>query len=192
MSNIDNAIVGRAAGVRALAALSPGTVLADQVLFLFSFLARATTGLVSRAYAAEGSRGARRELRRPLALAFAIGCGVLAPMYALGTHRLLEALRVAPDLRPDAAAYATIRGLAAPLALCQSVALSALLAARDAVTPLKVVLGAAALNLAGDWALCIWPLRLGAARWSSHKALPSDWQLTSATRAIAASLMFGS
>ena len=31
MSNIDNAIVGRAAGVSALAALSPGTVLADQV-----------------------------------------------------------------------------------------------------------------------------------------------------------------
>ena len=67
MSNIDNAVVGRAAGVGALAALSPGTVLADQVLYLFSFLGRATTGLVARAYAAEGTDGARRELRRPLA-----------------------------------------------------------------------------------------------------------------------------
>lgn len=161
MSNIDNAIVGRAAGVGALAALSPGTVLSDQVLFLFSFLGRATTGLVARAYAVEGAAGAKRELRRPLALAFAIGAGVLAPLYLFGTHAALDALRVDPSLRADAAAYATIRGVAAPLALCQSVALSALLAARDAVTPLKVVLGAALLNFVGDWVLCVWPLRLG-------------------------------
>ena len=83
LSNIDNAIVGRAAGVQALAALSPGTVLSDQVLYLFSFLGRATTGLVARAYAAEGAAGAKRELRRPLALAFAVGACVLVPGYVL-------------------------------------------------------------------------------------------------------------
>ncbi|KAJ8606031.1 hypothetical protein CTAYLR_010785 [Chrysophaeum taylorii] len=161
MSNIDNAIVGRAAGVEALAALSPGTVLSDQVLFLFSFLGRATTGLVSRANAKSGISGARDELRRPLAFAFAIGVGLLVPMYVLATPAVLGALRVAPELKPPAAAYARIRGVAAPLALCQSVALSALLALRDAATPLRVVLGAAALNLVGDLALCCWPLQLG-------------------------------
>lgn len=163
MSNIDNAIIGRAAGVQSLAALSPGTVLSDQILYLFSFLGRATTGLVSRAHAKEGIEGARRELRRPLAFSFALGSCFLLPMYVFGTPFLLNALGTASSLRPEAAAYARIRGLAAPLALCQSVALSALLAVRDAATPLKVVLTAAALNLVGDVFLCCWPLRLGVA-----------------------------
>lgn len=161
LSNIDNAIVGRVAGVKALASLSPGTVLSDQVLFLFSFLGRATTGLVARANAAEGIDGARRELRRPLAAALAIGLAGLVPMYLLATPALLRALHVDPELQPAAAAYARIRGAAAPLALCQSVALSALLALRDATTPLRVVIVTAGLNLAGDLALCVWPWRFG-------------------------------
>lgn len=161
LSNIDNAIVGRAVGVSALAALSPGTVLSDQVLYLFSFLGRATTGLVSRANAKEGIDGARRELRRPLAAAFAIGTGLLVPAYLFATPMVLEALRVDPELRPAAAAYAQIRGLAAPLALGQSVALSALLALRDAATPLRVVLVASAVNFVGDLLLCCWPFHLG-------------------------------
>jgi len=43
----------------------------------------------------------------------------------------------------------------------QSVALSGLLACRDSLTPLKVVLVAAGLNFAGDWLLCAWPYRTG-------------------------------
>ncbi|KAJ1448691.1 hypothetical protein M885DRAFT_538263 [Pelagophyceae sp. CCMP2097] len=163
MSNIDNAVVGRVAGVSALAALSPGTVLADQILFLFSFLGRATTGLVSRAYAEEGVEGARRVLRRPLALSFAIGAGVLVPLYVFCTPAALRWLGVDASLRPDATAYAVIRGLAAPLALCQSVALSGLLAMRDAGTPLKVVAASSLLNLVGDLLLCVWPWRFGPA-----------------------------
>ena len=51
LSNIDNAFVGRTVGTAGLAALSPATLCTDQMLYLFSFLGRATTGIVSRAYA---------------------------------------------------------------------------------------------------------------------------------------------
>lgn len=53
MSNIDNGFVGRTAGTAALAAMSPATLCSDQLLYLFSFLGRATTGIVSRAYSAQ-------------------------------------------------------------------------------------------------------------------------------------------
>jgi Na+-driven multidrug efflux pump len=75
----------------------------------------------------------------------------------------LRWLGVDVSLRRDATAYAVIRGLAAPLALCQSVALSGLLAMRDAATPLKVVAAASLLNLVGDLLLCVWPWRFGPA-----------------------------
>merc|ERR1719277_1571493 len=48
LSNIDNAFVGRLSGRTALAALSPGTTVADNILYLLVFLPRATVGLVSR------------------------------------------------------------------------------------------------------------------------------------------------
>jgi hypothetical protein len=51
LSNIDNAFVGRTVGTAGLAALSPATICTDQMLYMFAFLGRATTGMVSRAYA---------------------------------------------------------------------------------------------------------------------------------------------
>lgn len=50
LSNIDNAFVGQTVGTSGLAALSPATLCTDQMLYLFSFLGRATTSLVARAY----------------------------------------------------------------------------------------------------------------------------------------------
>ena len=55
LSNIDNAFVGQTVGTKGLAALSPATICTDQMLYLFSFLSRATTGLVSRAYGSTSS-----------------------------------------------------------------------------------------------------------------------------------------
>jgi hypothetical protein len=55
LSNIDNAFVGRTVGTTGLAALSPATICTDQILFMFSFLGRATTGIVSRAYSSNTS-----------------------------------------------------------------------------------------------------------------------------------------
>jgi Na+-driven multidrug efflux pump len=50
LSNMDNAFVGQTIGTTGLAALSPATICIDQMLYLFNFLSRATTGLVARAY----------------------------------------------------------------------------------------------------------------------------------------------
>jgi hypothetical protein len=50
LSNMDNAFVGQTIGTTGLAALSPATICIDQMLYLFNFLGRATTGLVARAY----------------------------------------------------------------------------------------------------------------------------------------------
>lgn len=54
LSNIDNAFVGRTVGTQGLAALSPATICTDQMLYLFSFLGRATTGMVARAHTWNG------------------------------------------------------------------------------------------------------------------------------------------
>jgi hypothetical protein len=61
LSNMDNAFVGKTVGVAGLAALSPATLCIDQMLYLFSFLSRATTGLVARAYGTDGNTTAARD-----------------------------------------------------------------------------------------------------------------------------------
>eukprot|EP00586_Coscinodiscus_wailesii_P018243 CAMPEP_0172491796 /NCGR_PEP_ID=MMETSP1066-20121228/22681_1 /TAXON_ID=671091 /ORGANISM="Coscinodiscus wailesii, Strain CCMP2513" /LENGTH=164 /DNA_ID=CAMNT_0013261023 /DNA_START=334 /DNA_END=824 /DNA_ORIENTATION=+ len=123
LSNIDNAFVGRTtSGASGLAALSPATVGTDQMLYLFSFLSRATTGLVSRAYNGDEKNvdAAREAASAPLTLALL--CGTLLTLfYAVGTPALLSALRVDEALRPAAGRYIYWRGAVAPLALAQSV-----------------------------------------------------------------------
>jgi len=159
MSNIDNSFVGQIGGTQALAAMNPGTILSDYILYLFIFLPRATIGLVARAQM-KGREGARQELGRALSAALVFGVAITGVML-VATPSILRLLGVAPALQPAAASYARIRGLVAWATLMQSVALSGLLATRDSITPLKVVLSAAALNFLGDWLLCKWPLRLG-------------------------------
>ena len=67
LSNIDNAFVGRTVGTTGLAALSPATICTDQMIYLFSFLGRATTGIVARVYF--GSRQGDTEGAREAAAA---------------------------------------------------------------------------------------------------------------------------
>lgn len=63
LSNIDNAFVGRTVGTAGLAALSPATICTDQMLYMFSFIGRATTGIVSRAYSSSKSNTETEEGR---------------------------------------------------------------------------------------------------------------------------------
>jgi Na+-driven multidrug efflux pump len=155
------AFVGRTAGVAGLAALSPATICTDQMLYLFSFLSRATTGLVSRAFGVKGDKQAAREsASAPLTVAIVSGV-LLSALYAIYTPTLLSALNVDSSIVPMAASYIYIRGAVASAALAQAVALSVLLATKDALTPLKCVALAAGLNVIGDFAFCVWPLRWG-------------------------------
>jgi Na+-driven multidrug efflux pump len=165
LSNIDNAFVGKTVGTQGLAALSPATLCTDQMLYLFSFLSRATTGLVSRSFGAKSNAQEKEEAAAtagsaPLSVALLSG-GLLSLFYAFGTPTLLSRLNVTPALRGPAASYIYWRGAIAWAALAQSVSLSIIMATRDAVTPLKIVGLAALVNIVGDFLLCVWPLRLG-------------------------------
>jgi len=59
--------------------------------------------------------------------------------------------------------YARIKGMVSWATITSSVCLSALLATRDPVTPLKVIISAQLVNFLGDFLLCCWPLRTGVA-----------------------------
>ena len=167
LSNIDNAFVGKTVGTAGLAALSPATICTDQMLYLFSFLSRATTGIVSRAYSSkdtleENLEAAREAASTPLTIAMFSGI-LLSIFYALFTPKLLAGLRVDPVLRPASASYVYFRGSIAWAALVQSVCLSVLLATRDAITPLKIISLAAVLNVFGDAFFCVYPFKWGCA-----------------------------
>jgi len=165
MSNIDNAFVGRVSGTLALAALGPGTVLANNLLFLFgSILNSATTGLVARAWSGgadpDAVTRARVQLGRTMSITWVIG-SALTLFYVISSPWVLRAIGTPSGVLHQAALYARIRGLAAWAALAQGVCLSALLATRDAATPLRIVLLAQMMNFVGDWLLCFWPLQSG-------------------------------
>lgn len=167
LSNIDNAFVGRTVGASGLAALSPATLCIDQALYLFSFLSRAATALAARGYG-DPSNESEEERRRKMrdaaspALSVAVSCGaLLSALYASSAPALLGAMRVDPALRASAASYVRWRGAASWAAMAQSVLLTIFMVAKDAVTPLKIIAGAALLNVAGDALFCAWPLRAG-------------------------------
>lgn len=165
LSNIDNAFVGKTVGTKGLAALSPATICTDQMIYLFSFLSRATTGLVSRARGLETDpdekdAAAARASSAPLTVALMTGV-LLSIFYAFCTPNMLSVLNVTPALRGPAASYIYWRGAIAWAALAQSVSLSILLASRDSITPLKIVALAAGVNVIGDYLLCVFPLRWG-------------------------------
>jgi len=167
LSNIDNAFVGRTVGAAGLAALSPATLCIDQILYLFSFLSRAATALAARGYnnasntSEEEARQRMRDAASP-ALTVAVFCGaVLSIFYAFSAPAILKALKVDPMLHKSAASYIHWRGTASWAAMAQSILLTLFMVAKDAVTPLKIIAGAAVLNVAGDALLCAWPLRTG-------------------------------
>jgi Na+-driven multidrug efflux pump len=165
LSNIDNSFVGKTMGTQGLAALSPGTLCSDQMLYLFSFLSRATTGLVSRAYGGKTDMKDKKEAAAaagsaPLTVALISGFA-LSIFYAFYTPRMLSLLNVTPSLRGPAASYIYWRGAIAWAALAQSVSLSVLMATRDVITPLKIIGLAAIVNVVGDFLLCVYPFRWG-------------------------------
>jgi Na+-driven multidrug efflux pump len=168
LSNIDNAFVGKTTGTAGLAALSPATICTDQILYLFSFLSRATTGLVSRAYGADndGKNGnvdaAREAASAPLTVSLICGV-ILSILYAFLTPAMLSGMNVDPSLRRNAASYVYWRGAIAWAALAQACSLQVMLATRDAVTPLVIVAAAALFNIVGDALFCAWPFRWGCA-----------------------------
>lgn len=167
LSNIDNAFVGRTVGTQGLAALSPATICTDQISYFFSFIPRATTSLVSRAYGATEENDGDLDAAREAASApftVALFCGiVLSIVYAFFTPQMLTILGVQPALKASASSYVYWRGSVAWADLSSKVALAIMLATKDSMTPLKIIAMAGVINVIGDTALCAWPLRWGCA-----------------------------
>ncbi|KAL7544489.1 hypothetical protein ACHAWF_007868 [Thalassiosira exigua] len=169
LSNIDNAFVGRTVGALGLAALSPATLCIDQMLYLFSFLGRAATGLAAREYTShtnkseDEAKGKMKDAVSP-ALSVALFCGTgLSVLYSFFAPAILNALNVDPALHKSATSYIHFRGVVSWAAMAQSILLTIFMVTKDAFTPLKIIAGAALLNVIGDTAFCAWPLRTGCA-----------------------------
>mgnify|MGYP005841671091 CR=1 FL=1 len=98
------------------------------------------------------------------AFTMALICGIFLTMvYEILTPQMLAKLGANPVLRPQATSYIYWRGSVAWAALAQTVCLSCMLVTRDSLTPLKIVLMAALVNIFGDALFCVWPLQLGCA-----------------------------
>lgn len=153
MSLIDTAVVGSGSSVE-LAALGPGTIVSDNLAFLFMFLSTAAGNLIATSMAEQNPEEASNHLRRLLLVAMVCGAGMV--LFSEFCSRSLICGLAGPNssIVPAACRYARIRGLAWPAVLVASVTQSASLALQDSWTPLLCLSLASAVNLVGDLVLC--------------------------------------
>lgn len=153
MSLVDTSVVGLSSDLE-LAGMGPATNLCDSFIYLFTFLAVATTNLLAGALA-DGDE-AKSQTVVSHALAIALGAGILVMLVIEIAGKSMLAATIGADgplLIPVALKYTNIRALGAPFVLVGMVAQSSLLGAKDSVTPLLVTLGAGAINLILDMTL---------------------------------------
>ncbi|KAK1369507.1 Protein DETOXIFICATION [Heracleum sosnowskyi] len=154
MSLIDTVVIGQSSSVE-LAALGPGTVLCDNMSYLFMFLSVATSNFVATALAAKDKDEVQHQIS--ILLFLGLACGVLMFFFTrfLGA-RALTAFTGAENVGIISAAntYVQIRGLAWPAVLIGCVAQSASLGMKDSWGPLKALSVASAVNGIGDVVLC--------------------------------------
>lgn len=150
MSLVDTSVVGLSSDLE-LAGMGPATNLCDSFLYVFTFLAVATTNLLAGALADGDEEKSQRVVSHALAIALAAGIGVMLLIEVFGT-RMLQATVGAdgPLLIPVSLKYTSIRALGAPFVLMSMVAQAALLGAKDSVTPLVVTLAAGLINFVLD------------------------------------------
>ena len=150
---IDAAVVGTRSSLE-LAALGPGTVLCDYTSYIFTFLAVATTNMLSLRFARGDGEGASGALNDSLTVSLWLGVA-LAAATLISAPKLLDLLvgtggSSNRDIIAPALSYVQIRAFGAPFALVGFVAQAFFLAALDAKTPLAAAALAGMLNLFGD------------------------------------------
>lgn len=153
MSLIDTAVVGNSSSLE-LAALGPGTIVVDNLAFLYMFLSTATANLIATSMAEQKQKEASAHLRRLVFVALTCGFAMLAFSEFCAPHLVSALAGANQSIIPAATRYAKIRGLAWPAVLVASVSQSACLALRDSWTPLICLSVASAINLGGDLVLC--------------------------------------
>ncbi|KAL2649695.1 hypothetical protein R1flu_017823 [Riccia fluitans] len=154
MGIIDTAVVGQSSALE-LAALGPGTVICDQLSYIFMFLSIATSNLIATALAHKDETEAAGHLSRLLFISLFCGVMMLLITEAFATQMLSAFVGSKnASLIPAARSYVQIRALAWPIVLVGMVSQSACLGMKDSWVPLKVLGIASAVNLIGDIALC--------------------------------------
>ncbi|GAB4837851.1 Protein DETOXIFICATION 46, chloroplastic [Ancistrocladus abbreviatus] len=154
MSLIDTAVIGQGSSTE-LAALGPGTVLCDNMSYVFMFLSIATSNMVATSLA----RQDENEVQHQISILLFVGlvCGLLMLLFTkfLGAWAL-TAFTGAKNVHlvPAANTYVQIRGLAWPAVLIGWVAQSASLGMRDSWGPLKALVVASTVNVTGHILLC--------------------------------------
>jgi putative MATE family efflux protein len=154
-SLVDTVAVGTVSTLQ-LAALGPATLVFDASLFLCYFLSIATTNLLGAAIARQDNVEQRNVVSHSLGMAVLMGLGIMGIMFRFGPAILGWMVGDANlALVPAAMSYIHIRVLAAPISLVGQVAQATSLAYLDTTTPATAVLVATALNIIGDYLLCI-------------------------------------
>lgn len=158
LSLVDTAFVGLSStNSMQLAALGPATTLFDCLTWLLSFLNVATTNLYSSALAKGSKAEAEGVVRTGARVGLTIGIGVMAVLVIfckpiLSGYMGAQAAAT-PGLLSGASTYLLIRALSMPSFLLMGVLQSALLGAKDSVTPLKAILYSTVVNVLGDYLL---------------------------------------
>ncbi|KAL6211500.1 hypothetical protein ACLB2K_016725 [Fragaria x ananassa] len=154
MSLIDTVVVGQGSSVE-LAALGPGTVMCDNMSYVFMFLSIATSNMIATSLA----KGDKDEVQHHIStlLFVALTCGFLMLLFTrfLGSWAL-TAFTGSKNMQiiPAANTYVQIRSLAWPAVLVGWVTQSASLGMKDSWGPLKALAVASAINGLGDILLC--------------------------------------
>ncbi|CAG9464872.1 unnamed protein product [Pedinophyceae sp. YPF-701] len=158
MGLVDTACVGQVSATH-LAALGPCSSVFNMIFMVFTFLGTTTCNILAsnspRTKGLNGEEVAEREVicRRTLSdalfMALSMGTLVAAGLLAFGPQLLTSAGASGATLHAGLQ-YLNIRALAAPAVLCMFVFQGACLGQKDALSPLKVSLAAAAINVVGD------------------------------------------
>ncbi|KAI6701157.1 hypothetical protein NL676_015481 [Syzygium grande] len=154
MSLIDTAVIGQGSSIE-LAALGPGTVLCDNMSYVFMFLSVATTNMVATSLARRDKNEVQHQISILLFIGLACGLSMLLFTRFLGTWALTAFTGPKnAHIVPAANTYVQIRGLAWPAVLVGWVAQSASLGMKDSWGPLKALATATVINGVGDILLC--------------------------------------
>ncbi|KAL5563107.1 hypothetical protein UlMin_032854 [Ulmus minor] len=154
MSLIDTAVIGQGSSLE-LAALGPGTVLCDNLSYVFMFLSIATSNMVATSLAGQDKKEVQHNISILLFLGLACGSLMLLFTRFFGSWALTAFTGVKNShIVPAANTYVQIRGLAWPAVLIGWVAQSASLGMKDSWGPLKALAAASVINGIGDILLC--------------------------------------
>ncbi|KAL9686369.1 hypothetical protein QQ045_023826 [Rhodiola kirilowii] len=154
MSLIDTAIIGQGSSIE-LAALGPGTVLCDNMSYVFMFLSIATSNIVATALAKKDKKEVQHQISMLLCVGLGLGVSMLLFTKFFGKWALTAfAGSKNASIIPAANKYVQIRGLAWPAILIGWVAQSASLGLKDSWGPLKALVVASTLNIIGHVVLC--------------------------------------